>query len=106
MRCGEYNLCIDTTLGRIDKCLFDSGVVHFFCFDEQCAMGAIDECEEVIARIDGADDQVSVIELSGSMLPVGLEDSSYGCYIVWIGVDDIVFAITETTTIAATKGRT
>src|SRR5258708_2956011 len=82
MRRGQDNLNTHSTLCCIHQRLFDSVVVHLFCLDEKRMMGAANQGVKVVARIDGADDKVGIVELRRCMVPVGIEDGDYCLHIL------------------------
>ena len=58
---------------------------------------AANQVREVAARIDGTDNQVGIVDLRGSMVPIGVKDGANGLDILSIGIDDAIFAISSTT---------
>src|SRR6266581_4077373 len=91
----EYDLYLDTMLCCISKGLFNDGVVHLFGFDKQSAMCTVDKPDKGVTSVHWADNKIGVVELSGSAVPVGLEDVNYGLYILWICINDIILTIAE-----------
>src|SRR5205085_10588018 len=65
-----------------------------------------DESVKGIARIDRADNQIGIIELRCSAIPVRLEDSVHCLYVLRVSIDDIIFSIAETAAATGTaQGR-
>src|SRR5258706_4662245 len=100
MWCGQDNFNVHSTLFRIDKRLLDSAIIHLFRLDQQRMMSTINQSVKVVARIDGADDKVGIVELRRCMVPVSIEDSDYRLHIICVSIDDIVFTVAQVTAAA------
>src|SRR5713226_3774577 len=82
-------------LCRAGDGLFDIAVLHLLGFYEQGVMGAVDEGGEIVARVNGADNQVGIVKLRCRAVPVSVEDVADCSHIAWIRINDVIFAVAE-----------
>src|SRR3989442_1744358 len=105
-RGGQNNLHVDAVLCRADQRLLYSAIIHLLRLDQQAAVSAGNERSEGVARIDGADNEVGILELGIASIPVGGKNVANRLYILGIRVDDAILTVGHTTaTTAAAKGR-
>src|SRR5258706_10007519 len=70
VRRRQDNLNTHSMLCCVNQRLLDSVVVHLFRLDQKRMMGAANQGVKVVARIDGTDDKVGIVELRRCMVPV------------------------------------